>query len=112
MTMTAGDPRLDVMEARLEDLREGQRETNARFDAVQQQTVTRFDTFQDQMNTRFDAVQQQINTRFDAVQQQINARFDAVQQQFNARFDRLLLALIAIGAIQIRLLIILATRGN
>ena len=79
MTMTTGDHQLDVVEARLEDLREGQRETNARFDAVQQQ---------------------------------INARFDAVQQQFNARFDRLLLALIAIGAIQIGLLIILASRGN
>ena len=84
--MTTGDPWLDVLEAR----REGQRETNARLETVQQQ----------------------INARFDAVQQQINARFDAVQQQFNARFDRLLLALIAIGAIQIGLLIILATRGN
>ena len=101
MTMTTGDPRLEVVEARLEDLREGQREPNARLDTVQQQ-----------INTRFDAVQQQINTRFDTVQQQINARFDAVQQQFNARVDRLLLALIAIGAIQIGLLIILASRGN
>ena len=48
------DTRLDVVEARLEDLREGQRETNARFDAFQQQINTRFDTFQQQFNARFD----------------------------------------------------------
>ena len=52
--MTAGDPRLDVLEARLEDLREGQREINARFDTFQQQINARFDAFQQQFNARFD----------------------------------------------------------
>ncbi len=90
MTMTTGDPRLEVVEARLEDLREGQREINARFD-----------TFQEQMNARFDAFQEQMNTRF-----------DAFQERFNARFDRLILALLAIGVAQIGLLITLVIRGN
>ena len=90
MTMTTGDPRLDVMEARLEDLREGQRETNARLDTFQQQ----------------------INARFDAFQQQINTRFDTFQQQFNARVDRLILALLAVGVTQVGVIITLVIRGN
>ncbi len=101
MTMTTGDPRLEVVEARLEDLREGQREINARFDTVQQQMITRFDT-----------VQEQINARFDALQEQINARFDALQQQINARVDRLILALLAVGVTQIGVIITLVIRGN
>ena len=101
MTMTTGDPRLEVVEARLEDLREGQRESNARLDAFQQQMITRFDAFQEQMNARFDAFQEHMN-----------GRFDAFQERFNARFDRLILALLAIGAAQIGLLITIVIRGN
>ena len=112
MTMTTGDPRLEVVEARLEDLREGQRESNARLDAFQQQMITRFDAFQEQMNTRFDTFQEQMNTRFDAFQEQINARFDAFEQQINARVDRLTLALLAVGVTQIGVIITLVIRGN
>ena len=101
MTMTAGDPRLDVVETRLEDLREGQREINARFD-----------TFQEQINARFDTFQEQINARFDAFEEQINARFDAFQQQINTRLDRLTLALLAVGVTQIGVIITLVIRGN
>ncbi len=43
MTMATDDSRLDVVEARLEDLREGQREIHTRFDALQQQFNARFE---------------------------------------------------------------------
>ena len=112
MTMTAGDPRLDVVEARPDDLREGQREINARFDTFQEQFNARVDAFQEQMNARFDAFEEQINARFDAFEEQINARFDAFQQQINARVDRLILALLAVGVTQIGVIITLVIRGN